>query len=157
MEEKLFELKPLFVKDLSIPVFIVLILTTIFSVVYLRYFLPDLMNNNPFLTYMFFITDVPIAILIGYLIHKQSKDLKLTKYDIYEDRIEFLINSIDKSKKRILNFADIKKVFVKNSSTKNGINAGTITILTKTGNYEYLKNIDNSKIIYAMLQQKITT
>lgn len=156
MEEKLYELRPLFVKDLSIPVMIVLVLTTIISVIYLKYTIPDL-NKNPILIYMFFITDIPLALFIGYLIHKTSKNLKLTRYDIYQDRIEFLINAMDKSKKRVLNFTDIKKVFIRNSSTENGISAGSITILTKSGNYESLKNIDNSQIIYEMLQQKITT
>lgn len=157
MEEKLFELKPLFVKDLSIQFVIILILTTIISVIYVKYTVPDLTNKNPVLIYMFFITDLPLAFFIGYLIHKQSKNLKFTRYDIYEDRIEFLINTIESSKKRVLNFTDIKKIFVKNSSTKNGINAGTITIITKSGNYEYLRNIDNSQVIYTMIKQKLAT
>lgn len=157
MAEKLFELKPLFVKNLSIPVFIVLILTTIISVIYVKYAIPDLTSKNPFLIYIFFITDLPLALFIGYSIHRQSENLKWTRYDIYEDRIEFLISSMERSQKKVLNFTDIKKIFVKNSSTKNGINTGTVVILTKSGNYQYLRNIDNSQVIYAMLQQKLTT
>lgn len=157
MEEKLFELKPLFVKDLSLPVMIVLILTTIISVVYLNYYLPDLMNKNPFLSYLFFITDLPIAFFIGYLLHKQSKKLKFTKYDVYPDRIEFLITTTESSTKRVLNFADIKKVSYKDSSNSKDIQAGTIIITTKSGNFEYLKNIDGAEMICSMLKQKVTT
>ena len=157
MEEKLFELKPLYAKDLSIPVMIVLILTTIITVIYLNYSIPDLMNKNPFLTYIFFITDLPIAFFIGYLLHKQSKNLKFTKYDVYQDRIEFLINTTESSKKRVLKFTDIKKVSYKNSSISKGIQAGTIIITTKSSNFEYLKNIENSEAIYAILKEKVTT
>lgn len=152
MEEKLFELRPILGKDLSILVVVCILLTAIYSAIIIYFNAP---KENVNILYIMLILDLPLAFFMGTFMRKQYKRLQNTTYNIYNDRIE-IISCVNNLESRTISILDIKSVELRRISSKE-VEKGSITIKTKTGNFYMLQQIPEPEVIYTMLQQKITT
>lgn len=152
MEEKLFELRPIPGKDLSILIVVLVLLAAICSATIVYFNIP---KETAQMIYLILLADIPVAFLFGYFLHNQYKKLQNTKYDIYNDRIE-IISCMNNVETRTINISDINSIDLRITSSKE-VEKGSITIQTKAGGYYVLQNIPDPQVIHATLQQKIAT